>query len=69
MKEGVVLIEVAHIKVWTENSYRVKVASKCSLFLPKSAFLGYDESDDYKKRIYVAEWWFNKNSDWLCKLS
>lgn len=68
MNEGI-LIEVMRFSEWSENSYRLQVAPKHAIFLPKSCFLGYDESDEYRKRIYVAEWWFNKNIDWLCRLN
>lgn len=67
MNEGI-LIEVMRFSEWSENSYRLQVAPKHALFLPKSCFLGFYTNESSRK-IYVKEWWFYKNIDWLCRLN
>ena len=64
-----VLIEVMKFSNWSDKSYRLQVAAKKALFLPKSVFMGFDESgESTNRRLYVKEWWFNKNKEWLCRL-
>lgn len=70
MEEKGILIEVMKFSDWSDKSYRLKVAAKKALFLPKSVFMGFDESgESTTRRLYVKEWWFNKNKEWLCKLN
>lgn len=66
MNEGI-LIEVMRFSDWSENSYRLQVAPKHAVFLPKSCFLGFGEGTS--RKLYVKEWWFNQNKEWLCKLN
>ena len=63
-----VLVKVFRIRNHSDKSFKIKVAPKHELFLPKSLFFGFDFDDDARTTIKIAKWWYESNIDYLIHL-